>query len=283
MLCYFLVFFLKLHPFLLSALLSLLLSPSPWHACFHCHQLQMDTRQDTNPAPTTWAGRKCRPCSPLPVRDPARAEPAPARAAPSHYGVLIYSWWFTAASNSDLQCRHQPPSLQCLSKRVQVRTWHLYACTGLGVHPASFPWPQPRKEESVSRVELSSWESAGSRLPREGRCSRHYSFSQPGRAARMILPHPRGMSQERCTSKEFYGQRDRHQCAGPQSIPGFYSPGSGKTLQRLGSEKMWKLEVSEVNAVLLLMDQQGICSEVFLPLLCLWWNHSWGSNTLTES
>lgn len=91
MLCYFLVLFLKLHPFVLSALLSLLLSPSPWHACFHCHQLQMDTRQDTNPAPTTWAGRKCRPCSPLPVRDPARAEPAPARAAPSHYGVLIYS------------------------------------------------------------------------------------------------------------------------------------------------------------------------------------------------
>lgn len=48
----------------------------------------------------------------------------------------------------------------------------------LGMHPASFPWPPPKKQESISRVELGSWESAGGRLPRAIWCSRHFSSSQ---------------------------------------------------------------------------------------------------------
>lgn len=96
---------------------------------------------------------------------------------------------------------------------VCVGSRGITACTGMGVHPASFPWPQPKKEKSLSRVELSSWESAGSRLPREARCSRHYSFSQPGRAARMILPHPGGISQEHRTRMESpWAERQASMC-----------------------------------------------------------------------
>lgn len=116
-------------------------------------------------------------------------------------------WWFTAG---DL---HLPQPLICNADvslsipavpvqegpDAHVGSPGVTACTQLGMHPAPSPGHNP-KGRNVFRVELSSWESAGSRLPREARCSRHYSFSQPGRAARMILPHPWGISQERCTS-----------------------------------------------------------------------------------
>lgn len=191
--------FLKFHPFLLSALLSLLLSPSPWHACFHFCQLQMDTSHSVQCTDRNWAPQHVRWEETQALQ--RRPEPAPARAAPGQYGVVIYTSLWSA---SDLQCRCQSafvPAVPVLEGPAACgASLGVAACTELGVHPACFPWPRPKKEESVCRVELSSWESAGSRLPREARCSRHDSFSQPGRAARMILPHPRGTSQERRSS-----------------------------------------------------------------------------------
>lgn len=49
------------------------------------------------------------------------------------------------------------------------------------------------------------------------------------------------------------------------TVLAFYLAGSRKTLQRLAGEKDVIAGLSQVNAVLLLMDQQGSCSEVFLP------------------
>lgn len=92
---------------------------------FKWTQATMCNAQTETEPPTMWGGRRCRSCSPLSAREPARAEPAPARAATRQYRVVIYSWWFTPASASDLQCRCQPPSLQCLSERVQMHMWDL--------------------------------------------------------------------------------------------------------------------------------------------------------------
>lgn len=112
-------------------------------------------------------------------------------------------WWFTAG---DLHCLRLWSAMQMSAfvpavpvqegPDAHVGSQGVTACTEPGMHPASFARPRLKKEE------LSSWESAGSRLPRGARCSRHYSFSQAGRAARMILPHPGGISQECCTNME---------------------------------------------------------------------------------
>lgn len=205
--CYFLVLFLKLHPLLLSALLSLLLPPSLWHACFHSHQFQMDTSHYVQCTDRNWAPHHVR-WKEMQVLQPSVSQRACKSWAcscwsccsPVRSGDLQLVIYTCLSLWSAMQMSASIPAVPVQEgPDAHVGSPGVTACTQLGMHPAPSPGHNP-KGRNVFRVELSSWESAGSRLPREARCSRHYSFSQPGRAARMILPHPWGISQERCTS-----------------------------------------------------------------------------------
>lgn len=82
-------------------------------------------------------------------------------------------WWLTTDTCLTFWCIRTT-----LSPYPHTQLLCITAHKQLGMHHASFPWPPPKKEESISRVELGFWESAGGRLPRATWCSRHFSSSQ---------------------------------------------------------------------------------------------------------
>lgn len=230
-----------------------------------------------------WDARRCW-SSPISARALAKVGSTPALQLPlpgmdSNQEVLMI---YTCLRPPDLQWRHWSSSSQCLSKRAQIPMQNFrmllhtsnWACV---LPPPAGHNPKRRNPalgwswapERVLEADFPEQQGTSDTLPSANHAEQQDQscFTHGIRQTRTPSQHGAPVGRELDTNVHDHNIR-------------FLFGRQQKTLQRLAGGKDVIVEC-EVNAVLLLMDQQGSCSEVFLPLFCLSWNHSWEINVLT--